>query len=250
MNYSNDALISALAAEYVLGTLRGSARDRFEYLRITDPKVEQAIYYWEAQLNPMATDIESITPSDDVWEAIVNQLGFPEIDESAIDKLNEQPVIDVGPDENVPVELAQKPSANQAWKLLSGFAVAASFVLAILFYQMQSAVETPTSIAVFSNEEAQTVWSVEVREKSLFVRSTQNLPRLANNDYQLWIVPASGDAPISLGVLEQSGGFAIVKPDIFDDVAIAALAVSLEPKGGSPNGAPTEVLYIAELASI
>jgi anti-sigma-K factor RskA len=245
MNYSDKSLISALASEYVLGTLRGAARDRFEFVRMTNPNVESAIHYWESQLNNMAIDIKPIAPDKDVWDSIEKRLGFRSDDFAPIDRIT-----DVGPNENIPSDLPDKPSANQPWKMLSGFAVAASLVLAILFYQSETAVDMPTSIAVFSNAEAQTLWSVEVKEDKLFIRSTQNLPQLPNNDYQLWIVPASGQAPISIGLLQQSGGFELAKPEMFDDIIIAALAISLEPKGGSPTGAPTEVLYASELAAM
>ena len=106
------------------------------------------------------------------------------------------------------------------------------------------------SLAVISNEDAQVLWSIDVLANDIRVKVTSFVPNLPNNDYQLWIVPASGAAPISIGVMQQSGEFYLSKPVEFDNIDIAALAVSKEPKGGSPNGAPTDVLYAVELAFI
>jgi anti-sigma-K factor RskA len=71
----------------------------------------------------------------------------------------------------------------------------------------------------------------------------------AGKSYELWGLP-DGGAPVSLGLLPASGE---VRRDLVaaQRVALAAstkVAVSLEPAGGSPTGAPTgPVLYVAEL---
>lgn len=240
MNYTNEKLLSSLAAEYVLGTLRGSARKRFETLIVKEPKVQNAVHYWESQLNSMATNIEPVTAPEKVWVKIEQQLGFSQQSEQ----------VDWNDASAVPPELTKQSSANQIWKVLSSVAVAASFVLAVMFYQFSSDTKSPQYVAVFANAEQQTLWSLDILKDKLFIRSTQNLQKRPQSDYQLWIVPQSGDAPISLGLLRQEGTFTLPRPDAFDLIEIAALAVSLEPKGGSPTGAPTEVLYAAELAQM
>lgn len=65
-------------------------------------------------------------------------------------------------------------------------------------------------------------------------------PRQPDNDYELWLV-AGSQAPVSLGVLPVQGVAEIaVPPALAGKFAEgAALAISLEPKGGSPTGAPT-----------
>jgi anti-sigma-K factor RskA len=59
-------------------------------------------------------------------------------------------------------------------------------------------------------------------------------------DAELWVIPPGG-APRSIGLLER--GAATTKSIGPDLIALlvegAALAISLEPKGGSPTGAPT-----------
>jgi anti-sigma-K factor RskA len=67
----------------------------------------------------------------------------------------------------------------------------------------------------------------------------------AGKSLELWMLP-DGSAPKSLGVIPDSGVGRVTLPAA-PDVALAnvpALAVSLEPAGGSPTGAPTgPVLY-------
>jgi anti-sigma-K factor RskA len=98
------------------------------------------------------------------------------------------------------------------------------------------------------NTEQKALWLIEIYQQTIASTATQLVELKATNDYQLWMVPKGGQPPISLGLLPQQGKASFIKNSVFDTTDIAALAVSLEPLGGSPNGAPTEVLFIAELA--
>jgi len=61
-----------------------------------------------------------------------------------------------------------------------------------------------------------------------------------NQSYELWLLPADGRAPISLAVLGQLQARVVVSDDNAKLVQNGAkLAVSVEPAGGSPTGAPT-----------
>jgi anti-sigma-K factor RskA len=53
--YANPELRDRLAAEFVLGTLRGRARARFQSLMRYDPALREAVAFWEARLTPLAT---------------------------------------------------------------------------------------------------------------------------------------------------------------------------------------------------
>jgi hypothetical protein len=71
----------------------------------------------------------------------------------------------------------------------------------------------------------------------------------AARDYQLWVIPPGrGATPVSAGLVEAAEGVALGD---FQAGALArgafALAVSAEPKGGSPTGAPTQVVLVAAL---
>ncbi len=54
MNYARPELRDRLAAEYVLGTLHGGARRRFQRLLQQQPELRDAVEFWQRELMPMA----------------------------------------------------------------------------------------------------------------------------------------------------------------------------------------------------
>lgn len=70
-------------------------------------------------------------------------------------------------------------------------------------------------------------------------------------DLELWWIAAEGAAPVSLGVLPRAGRASITLPEGLTPAQGVQLALSDEPQGGSPTGAPTgEVLAIAPLTTM
>jgi anti-sigma-K factor RskA len=73
----------------------------------------------------------------------------------------------------------------------------------------------------------------------------------AGKSYELWALPDSGAAPVSLGVIPAVGE---IDRELTDAQRAALrgaskVAVSLEPEGGSTTGAPTgPVLFVAQRA--
>jgi anti-sigma-K factor RskA len=71
-----------------------------------------------------------------------------------------------------------------------------------------------------------------------------------NRVLELWSVPPDG-APRSLGLISSAGATVVTRdrlPATLLKGGTAALAVSLEPPGGSPTGVPTgPVLYAGRL---
>jgi anti-sigma-K factor RskA len=69
--------IHALAAEYVVGTLHGRARRRFEAMARDDREVAAIVERWEAQLTPLAEGISPIEPPARLWGAIEARIAPP-----------------------------------------------------------------------------------------------------------------------------------------------------------------------------
>ncbi len=70
MNYRRPELRDRLASEYVLGTLHGRARRRFQQLLREDLELRDCVAFWERELTPMAAPLSVSAPSAKVWEGI------------------------------------------------------------------------------------------------------------------------------------------------------------------------------------
>ncbi len=74
MNYDNPELLEQVAAEYVLGTLRGAARSRFARLCERLPAAQAARARWEDRLATLALRLEPVEPGARIWQGIVAQI--------------------------------------------------------------------------------------------------------------------------------------------------------------------------------
>ena len=77
MRKLSPALAHALAAEYVLGTLRGRARARFERVLREDARARERVALWERALSPLAAllvDESAAPPREAQDRAAANSL--------------------------------------------------------------------------------------------------------------------------------------------------------------------------------
>src|SRR6185295_14276658 len=75
MKHDDPKLIDALAAEFVLGTLGGRARRRFERWRAKEWHVERRVQAWEERLAGLALRLTPMRPSPHVWANIEKRIG-------------------------------------------------------------------------------------------------------------------------------------------------------------------------------
>jgi anti-sigma-K factor RskA len=219
----NPELVDRLASEYVLGTLRGAARRRFERWRAIAPLVDQRCRFWEERLMRLAKGLAPLQPPAHVWQAIRRRLDLPQ--------------------------------AQPARRWARTFAVAASVVLvagfAVLLYWRSVPTGHATAVATIATKSGAHVWSVEVfgATNRVVVRVESPPARQAGYDYELWALPA-GAKPVSLGVMPVEGTASHELSEI-QKAALASspqVAVSIEPTGGSPTGQPTgAVIFVAPL---
>ena len=227
MDYRTPERLDALAAQYVLGTLPARARARFARLAQADPVVAAAIRSWEDRLSPLAEGMPPVNPPARVWSAILARIG------------------------RIGSPGAAGGSALWAmvslWRglALTGFATAVALALVLLSPPLERPEATLVVVLAGQDAKPALVASAGRDRRLLTVKAVTPLSPGADRSLQLWALPASG-SPRSLGLVPASGVAQIALPvdagTALQD--IPALAVSLEPRGGSPTGLPTgPVLY-------
>ena len=228
MNYSRPDRrdrLDRLAAEFALGTLPPRPRARLARAARTEPAVADAIREWEQRLAALAAALPGINPPPKVWTRIVERLGLAETR---------------GTDAS-----GGWWGRLQVWRALAalGFAAALAFGVALLTPRP----EAPPIVAVLAGPDGKAALIASARRSDAFllVKAVGAAPVAPGRALELWMLP-DGQPPRSLGVLPP-GGIARVPLAGPSEAALAnipALAVSLEPTGGSPTGLPTgPVLY-------
>jgi len=228
-------LIDRLASEYVLGTLRGPARRRFERWRVSSAQVDERCRFWEDQLLPLARGLRPVQPPAHVWQSI----------NARLDRATPAP---------------RRSALGRTRTRL--FAIAASILLVaglgtLLYWRALQPGEI-TQLATIRAASGPPAWTVEIHGRTpgsaqLVVRTGTLPARPAGRDYELWALP-TGARPVSLGVLPAAGGTARHALSAAQLSALAGsmqLAVSVEPVGGSPTGQPTgPVVLTAPLGAV
>lgn len=68
--YRHPTTVDRLAAEYVLGSLHGGARRRFEQVMPAHPALTRAVVYWQEKLHPLDQALPDVKPSNAAWERV------------------------------------------------------------------------------------------------------------------------------------------------------------------------------------
>jgi anti-sigma-K factor RskA len=232
---------SQLAAEYALGTLRGPARTRFERLLETDGELRAAVDAWNARLSPLAGAVKPVEPPARVWLAIERLIAPPRPEPAPA------PVV------------APRRSLWDSLGFWRGFGLAAATAAAVLVAVLVWPSPAPqpfqaTHVAILADEAKQPVLLVRA-DAALAEISVEPLRRAAapaGKSYELWLLRANNQPPLSLGLIQGTAPQLIVLPRAAADSVRGATgaAVSLEPQGGSPSGAPTgPVIFVGALAA-
>src|SRR3546814_8839623 len=79
MKDENARLTHMLAAEYVLGTLVGRARHRFERLLQARADLRRELQFWEARFAPLLASSKPIPPREIVWAEIEARINHPTV---------------------------------------------------------------------------------------------------------------------------------------------------------------------------
>jgi anti-sigma-K factor RskA len=217
-------LIDRLAAQYALGVLRGGARRRFEQLARQEPAIRAAIGHWQARLSGIAELQPAAEPVDKVWCGIEQRLGW-------------QPAPDAAAPARVAAPWWRLWDVPSFWRGATLAAAAVAAVAVGLNVRMAHRLDTAplvNAVAVLNDNHAEAAVLVtwDARSQSLTLRRLDHLPLTDEQVLQLWALPAGGK-PQSLGVIghQRQLRLAVAQPM----GKVRALAISVEPPGGSPN---------------
>jgi anti-sigma-K factor RskA len=206
-----------LAAEYVLGTLDSGERATVAARRLRESELDAAITAWEARLAPLLEATPESAPPADLWGLVEAALG------------------------QAPVDLTEILRARLArWRALAGGAgaLAAGLAAALAFVVVNRPVVPHQFVAVLqkSADAPAFAMTVDIDKLEFSVRPVAAAAP-EGKSYELWII-APQQAPKSLGVIDAATGERRLGADPAQ-VRDATYAVTVEPKGGSPNGKPS-----------
>lgn len=81
---TDDNTIDMLAGEYVLGTLQGAERERFEGQLRTDSQAMRAVAEWQERLLPLSEPAEQVAPPNGVWKSIKQSIALENWQDKAV----------------------------------------------------------------------------------------------------------------------------------------------------------------------
>ena len=237
MRLNNRHAKSMLAAEYVLGTLHGKARDRLELWLRTDPELRLEVNAWQEHLMPLATSLPEHVPHERVWRSIEARI-------------------------NPAAPASSGWLASLAfWRWSSALSAAAAAVLfgfIALSPKDQTFMPANGMVVVMADDKADphvtVAWSPDSRAKpKLRVRVMGHAEMAPGTAWELWMLPGGDEPPKSCGLITtHDTQYVEIPVEMLQRLSKAAgMAMSVEPAGGSPTGAPTgPVLYSGKAVSI
>lgn len=203
-----------LAAEYALGVLTGADLEATARRVARERAFAATVAAWQQRLAPWAGEIDEVVPSPQVWERIAASLPQPATRTSLWESL-------------------------AFWRVFALASALAAVCLAVVIYFGVARPGEPLVAAIEAGGQRSFIATVDVRRGTIAV-----VPAAFAGDAtrvpELWLIPPGGK-PLPVGLLNGTKPVVIAIPAglVAQTASGATLAVSLEPPGGSPTGAPT-----------
>lgn len=223
----------ALAAEYALGLLSTEEREAFELRLRDDSALRALVAHWDETMLPLASAYEPVKPPADTFDAIERRV-FAE-------------------------RTAQQKrgvfSSLWFWRGFSAVAAAAALIMAVTLYAPTIGTQTEGQalIAQLQNEErALSVAAYFEPGSNTLVLTRASGSALSGRDFELWLI-APESAPVSLGTLPSGERIEVALTDpLAAELDLGtSLAISDEPRGGSPTGEPTgDILAVGPVSAL
>jgi anti-sigma-K factor RskA len=225
MKLDDHRLLDAVCGEYIVGSLRGAARRRFEFLLASEPRIALRLRTLQARFDPGTRGVAPLAPSPRVWRNLSRSLEL----------------------QRYRAPWYRRPVFWQGWAWTSTAALA--LILGVQAYRYVPSPEAAAGppLARLTGKEGIAAVSAQlsVDGGTLLLRAERPVLAGPNQSYELWLIPAGGK-PIAVAVLGSlDARFPIPALQRAQLHAGATLAVSTEPAGGSPTGQPTGTVILA-----
>jgi anti-sigma-K factor RskA len=219
-----------LAGEYALGVLQGEAREAFARRLAEHPGLAENVRFWEEHFAQLTEEIAPVAPPQHVLARIENSL-FTSRQQST------------------------RPSLWDSLGFWRGLAVASLVAVVAIGawnFRPQEQVPGQALVAEVVGEQGlvKLVAFYDEAKGELRINRTEGTAA-ADRSFELWLI-AGQDAPVSLGVLPaETPSRHTIPVALRGKFPNGVLAISDEPQGGSPTGAPTgAVLATGKLTQI
>ncbi|QDY70551.1 anti-sigma factor [Qingshengfaniella alkalisoli] len=212
----------ALVAEYVLRLLDADAERALEARLQSEPDLRARVQFWEGEFANLAVDLPDETPSSSVRSGLLAELNGK--------------------------VTAPRFGWVRGWLALPGLVA----VVIAAFFAFSPILRAPAFDPAFHATLISDDGSVHIEagyapNGSLFKVIPEQGKPLPGRDFELWVIGENATAPVSLGVISSDGEITFeISPEIAALIEGGTLAVSDEPEGGSPTGAPTGTILATD----
>lgn len=228
-----------LAAEYALGTLDADERAEAERLLVSEPAFAARVRYWEGRLSLLASAVDEVEPPGSVWAKIMAAMPGTAA---------------IAGTPSGGVEVIDLSRRLNRWRTATFVATGLAASLLLYVGVREIFLPKPESgryVAVLQQDKVSPgfLLTVDLKTKEFTVRRVGADPQ-RDRAYELWLVHDKFPGPRSLGLIGAQefttrDALAAYDPRIINE---ATYAVSIEPPGGAPGGAPTgPVVYVGKL---
>jgi anti-sigma-K factor RskA len=214
-------------AEYVLGVLDADARAAVAHEIATTDEAATAVALWQRRLMPWADQIADVAPAPYVWARIHDALQL-----------------------DAPARIQPRKGLwdnLQLWHWLGIGATVVAVALAVVV-ALPHLAPTPTLVSAgymastIQQDNGATGWTatMDLQHARMVVVPATPVAFAQGRAPELWLIP-SGQKPIAVGMIARDKPTTLaLDPTLLAQLGpTAALAVSVEPIGGSPTGQPT-----------
>ncbi|HEX6842229.1 MAG TPA: anti-sigma factor [Stellaceae bacterium] len=217
--------LNVRAGEYVLGTLAPEAAREIEAALPGNAELRRAVAFWEERLHPLSQLAPPAEPPPQAWDVIAARL-------------------DAVKPRRAPARLWQSVTL---WRWTTVAATAAAACLAF-YIALAPPGAAPSFVAVLhAPQQDQPAWLATAGSSGLLVRAVAAATTPVDRSFELWAIAPSAKQPRSLGVIPSDGRLELgALPGAIRGGG--TLAISIEPKGGSPTGQPTgPIVFVGTL---